>query len=70
MTDATACTVDKTATFAGLPASAKLGLFKAPLAVNTDGAPTSYHPDDYTGERLALNHIDNCIVIKSIGGGR
>ena len=78
LTNATACTVDKTATFAGktlrlgrsvgLPASANVGLFKAPLAVNTDGAPTSYHPDDYTGERLALNHIDNGIVIKSSSG--
>ena len=73
-----ACSVDKTAGFAGaklllarrqgLATSANVGLFKAPLAVNTDGAPTSYHPDDYKGERLALNHIDNGIVIKANSG--
>lgn len=75
---ATACVVDKTASYAGetlvlarqqgLLATANLGLFKAPLAVNTDGAPTSYHPDDYRGERLALNHIDNGIAIKASDG--
>lgn len=73
-----ACSIDKTGNFAGeklllarregLPASANVGLFKAPLAVNTDGAPTSYHPDDYKGERLAINHIDNGIVIKASDG--
>ena len=73
-----ACVVHKTATFAGaklllargkglLPA-ADVGLFKVPLAVNTDGAPTSYHPDDYKGERLAINHLDNGIVIKASSG--
>src|SRR5690348_5255032 len=34
-------------------------LFTAPLAVNTDGAPNSYHPDDPWGRRLALNNICN-----------
>ncbi|WP_139790637.1 hypothetical protein [Rhizobium rhizosphaerae] len=34
--------------------------FKAPMAVNTDGAPTSYHPDDPTGGKgLAINTICN-----------
>jgi len=28
-------------------------LFTAPLAVNTDGAPNSYHPDDPWGRRVA-----------------
>jgi len=34
-------------------------LFSAPLAVNTDGAPNSYHPGDPWGRRLALNNICN-----------
>jgi hypothetical protein len=34
-------------------------LFAAPLAINTDGAPNSYHPDDPWGRRLALNNICN-----------
>ncbi|HSW05076.1 DUF3616 domain-containing protein [Aquabacterium sp.] len=73
-----ACTVDKTASFAGetvrltrpagLANSANVAIFKAPLAVNTDGAPTSYHPEDYKGERLAMNHLDNGIVIKASSG--
>ena len=45
----------------GLDAKANFAVFKAPLAVNTDGAPTSYHPDDYTGRVKALNHLDNAI---------
>lgn len=75
---APACAIDKSASFIGnklllargkgLPGTANVGLFKAPLAVNTDGAPNSYHPDDYKGERLALNHIDNGITIKSAIG--
>lgn len=36
-------------------------LFTAKLAVNTDGAARSYHPDDPKGERLALNNIANAI---------
>ena len=43
--------------------SADFALFEAPLAVNTDGAPTSYHPDDFLGVRLAINRIDNGILI-------
>lgn len=75
---AAACVVDKSAAFAGeklvlarqkgLASTANVAIFKAPLAVNTDGAPTSYHPDDYKGERLAMNHMDNGIVIKSKNG--
>ena len=75
---AAACTVDKTASFAGetvrltrpkvLAKAANVAVFKAPLAVNTDGAPTSYHPEDYKGERLAMNHLDNGIVIKASNG--
>ncbi|MBB5751667.1 hypothetical protein [Prosthecomicrobium pneumaticum] len=38
-------------------------VFRAPLAVNTDGAPVSYHPLDPKGERLAINRIDNGIAI-------
>lgn len=34
--------------------------FTAPMAVNTDGAPTSYHPDDpYGSEGKAINTICN-----------
>ena len=76
----TACNIDKTDQFAGeklllarregLPKAARLGLFRAPLAVNTDGAPTSYHPDDYAGDRLALNHLDNAIVIQADNGAK
>jgi hypothetical protein len=36
--------------------------------VNTDGAPTSYHPQDYTGSRLAINHINNGINISRVSG--
>ena len=48
--------------------TANVAIFKAPLAVNTDGAPTSYHPEDYKGERLAINHLDNGIVIRASSG--
>ena len=75
-----ACNIDQSERFAGeklllarregLPKAARLGLFKAPLAVNTDGAPTSYHPDDYTGDSLALNHLDNAIVIQAKSGAK
>lgn len=47
-----------------LPAKANFGVFKAPMAVNTDGAPTSYHPDDFLGEVMAINRIDNGIAIR------
>lgn len=73
-----ACKVENSAPFAGetvrlarpgnLPASARFGVFKAPLAVNTDGAPTSYHPDDYAGKTKAINHIENGIAIRAADG--
>jgi hypothetical protein len=53
-----------------LPTAANLGIFKAPLAVNTDGTPTSYHPDDFLGQRLAINRIDNGIAISRKIGKR
>ena len=53
---------------AGLDGAANFAVFKAPLAVNTDGAPTSYHPDDYTGIVKAINHLDNAIVIRATSG--
>src|SRR5207253_6793195 len=49
-----------------LPASANFGVFKAPMAVNTDGAPTSYHPDDFLGRTIAINRIDNGIAIRRV----
>jgi hypothetical protein len=42
----------------------RFALFSAPLAVNTDGAPNSYHPEDYSGERLAINRIPHGITIR------
>lgn len=54
----------------GLGPAANLGIFKAPLAVNTDGAPTSYHPEDFLGQTLAINRIDNGLSIKSTTGNR
>ena len=73
-----ACMVEKSAPFAGetvrlarpgnLAAAARFGVFKAPLAVNTDGAPTSYHPDDYAGQTRAINHIENGIAIRAADG--
>ncbi len=51
----------------GLPASANFAMFVAPLAVNTDGAPTSYHPDDFLGTSLAINRIDNGVAIRKSG---
>ena len=75
---AAACKVEQSAPFAGetvrlahpgnLPATARFGVFKAPLAVNTDGAPTSYHPDDYAGKTKAINHIENGIAIRAADG--
>lgn len=72
------CIVEKSVPFAGetvrlarpgkLAATAHFGVFKAPLAVNTDGAPTSYHPDDYAGKTRAINHIENGIAIRATDG--
>ncbi|AZO80011.1 MULTISPECIES: hypothetical protein [unclassified Bosea (in: a-proteobacteria)] len=52
----------------GLPPAANFAVFAAPLAVNTDGAPTSYHPRDFLGTSLAINRIDNGIAISKAGG--
>lgn len=44
-------------------------LFAAPMHVNTDGAPTSYHPDDPFGtEGLAINTICNGASAKLASG--
>jgi hypothetical protein len=51
----------------GLPAESNMALFRAPLAVNTDGAPNSYHPRDPLGENLAINRFDNGISIRKQG---
>lgn len=51
-----------------LPADSNFAMFVAPLAVNTDGAPTSYHPRDFFGASLAINRIDNGIAIRKAGG--
>ncbi len=70
-----ACVVGQEATFKSHGATVRrarseavsdagmFAVFKAPLAVNTDGAPTSYHPADFLGNRLAINRIDNGIGI-------
>lgn len=52
----------------GLSTSSNFAMFVAPLAVNTDGAPTSYHPRDFLGTSLAINRIDNGIAIRRGGG--
>ena len=38
-------------------------LFQTNLQVNTDGTPMSYHPFDLRGDSVALNRIDNAIVV-------
>lgn len=53
----------------GLGAASSIAVFKARLAVNTDGAPTSYHPEDFNGERLAINKIVHGITISRTGSG-
>jgi len=74
-----ACQVDQQGSFKGegvrlarapgLQPAARFAVYRAPLAVNTDGAPTSYHPEDFLGERLAINRIDHGIAIRRAGGG-
>lgn len=44
-------------------------LFQTPLRVNTDGAPTSYHPFDLPGRVKALNNICNAISVRSVPAG-
>ncbi len=48
----------------GFSRKGNFALFVAPLSVNTDGAPTSYHPKDYRGRIKAINHFANGISIK------
>jgi hypothetical protein len=50
-----------------LGGNAQIGVFSARLTVNTDGAPTSYHPDDLLGQTLALNRMRNGLVIRRDG---
>lgn len=38
-------------------------LFQTGLAVNTDGAPTSYHPLDPRGREKAINNVCNAIAV-------
>ena len=42
-------------------------LFKTDLAVNTDGAPTSYHPQDPQGQTKAMNTVCNAIAVRRVG---
>lgn len=68
------CVVEKSGTFGtekvvlarpeAAPAGSALAIFKAPMAVNTDGAPNSYHPDDPLGKTIATNRYDNGIAIR------
>jgi hypothetical protein len=74
------CTIDQEKVFAGdgehvrlarrqgLAAGAGFGLFRARLAVNTDGAPTSYHPGDFFGRTVAINKIQHGITITRSNG--
>lgn len=41
----------------------KIILFQTGLAVNTDGAPTSYHPFDPRGREKAINNVCNAIAV-------
>lgn len=50
--------------------NANIALFRAPLAVNTDGAPNSYHPMDPLGETRAINRFDNGISIRRVGSAQ
>ncbi|MBV8896592.1 MAG: hypothetical protein JO051_08780 [Acidobacteriaceae bacterium] len=51
----------------GAPADARFVLFQSKLRVNTDGAPTSYHPDDPKGQTKAINNIANAISVRKDG---
>ena len=53
----------------GLEPAANFAAFRAPLAVNTDGAPNSYHPFDPLGREKAINRFDNGIAVGRAGGG-
>jgi hypothetical protein len=52
----------------GIAARTPFAVFRAPLAINTDGAPTSYHPEDFFGTTRAINRIDNGVVIRRVDG--
>lgn len=45
---------------------AKIILFQTKLAVNTDGAPISYHPFDLSGRKKAINSICNAISVRRV----
>lgn len=78
----TACRIDRSARFNGSgelvrlagntdqSAAVDIAIFRAPLAVNTDGAPTSYHPDDFLGVKLAVNRLDNGMHFYRMNGGQ
>ena len=42
-------------------------LFQTNLAVNTDGSPLSYHPQDPRGQDKALNNVCNAIAVRRVG---
>ncbi len=50
-----------------LDAGANFILYQAKLRVNTDGAPTSYHPEDPRGNTKAINNVVNGISISKRG---
>jgi hypothetical protein len=74
------CEIEETQTFtpqnkrvyfaSGSTAKARFISFRSPLHVNTDGAPTSYHPFDLTGNARAINNIANAISIVDETNGR
>jgi hypothetical protein len=45
----------------------KVIVFQTSLRVNTDGAPNSYHPEDLTGSRIAINNICNGVSVTRNG---
>ncbi len=50
----------------GSSGNQKIILFQTRLAVNTDGAPVSYHPKDLRGENKAINSICNAISVRRV----
>ena len=53
--------------YSNLAAPSNFILFKTGLRVNTDGAPTSYHPNDPRGTSLAINNVVNGVSIRKPG---
>ena len=49
------------------PPDSRFFVKDTPLHVNTDGAPSSYHPEDPRGKTKAMNTVLNAIVVRKNG---